>query len=158
MGASLGGLFVAEGPSISGGVGIGNSGNVLFQAAQWSDTIAGYYEGVIPSSITARTYYGVRAAMYASMIAANTPGMFLTAFMAGLQSATTLIGVGMLPAFVGIPPLTPLLLPAIIGAMAAGQAGAPAVLVYTLMASAIHAWSHTGLAINTVTGITTIWM
>jgi hypothetical protein len=158
MAASLTGTFVAEGPSISGGLGIGYSDNAVYQASQWADSISGYYAGVFPTSISARIEVGVKAAMFTSMIAANTPGMFLTAFMVGLQTATTLVGIGMLPGFAGIPPLTPLLLPAIMGAMAAGQAGAPQVLVYTLMASAIHAWSHTGLAVNTASGITSTWL
>ena len=123
-------------------------------ANAWADAVNNYASLVTPpsaSSAAARTaFYNVMLGMDTN--AGNGLPIMISAFTA---YAATLAG-GMLPAFAGTPPPVPIPLATVIPAL--GLAGADGATVAEALSSVIDAWFRTGLAVNTTSGATTLWV
>lgn len=108
-----------------------------------------YY--IIPISTTLNI---ASTAFVTTMLSAQAFGAAAIAMPLAFAAFATSLAAGMAPAFIGVPPVIPFA-PAPIFAM--GFSGVPAVIIATTLATTINIWFRTGLAINPVTGVTTIW-
>lgn len=121
-------------------------------AERWSTIVNNYASQVIPVSLTsvaAKTAFNTAMLPISSQI-----GNGFTQLTAAFTAYAVALIPGMLPGFTGTPPPTPILLTSI---TPIGLGGASGYVVAEAMATIIHAWFKTGLAVNTATSATINW-
>ena len=125
-------------------------------AQKFSSAINAYASSLAPPSATLSV---AQAALQGSLMTVGPPpGMpFPAAITAGMTAYAVALLPGMLPAFAGVPPIPPIGPLILAAVMPLGMSGAPAATCVAALASAIDGWFRTGLAVNTVSGVTIPW-
>ena len=123
---------------------------------KWAGWIHGFAKGVIPMSNPL-----ISEAAYLILIGYLTTGFatvgFTNALRGGLYLYSSMLAVGMLPLFIGIPPPVPVFPePAI--ALGMSSPHIPTEVVKTAHYTAIALYFQTGFAINTATGVPVKWV
>ena len=126
--------------------------NVAAAAASWANAINSYASLVTPISISSQIALGP---LQSALLNIDKPGAFTTILPQALTAYATALGTGMAPAFIATPPTTPLI---ITPALQLGQNGANKRQVMQSFANIIHTWFRTGIAVNSVTGVTVNWL
>lgn len=123
---------------------------------KWAGWIHGFAKNVIPISNPL-----ISEAAYLALIGYLSVGFatvgFTTAMRTGLTLYSTALGLGMLPLFIGIPPIVPLFPQAAI-ALGMSSPHIPSAVVKSAHYAAIALYFQTGFAINTATGVPVKWM
>ena len=121
-------------------------------ADKWSTAINNYAGSVIPISTTASA---AKSAMQSGLSGITvTPPTFEALFISGISAYATALAAGMLPLFVGTPPVTPIAISTI---FPLGLAGATGEEISDAFATIIHTWFLTGTATPSVGGSPIIW-
>jgi len=127
----------------------------------FANAINGYAQFVAPLSnpafqpLAIQAFQSAMAPLNAPPTAEPSSPSFMDLFPQALLMYATQIGLDMAPAFTGTPPITPLNLDA---AWEIGLSGGTADAVAASLATTIHAWFLTGLAVNTASGVTITWL
>ena len=118
-------------------------------AAEWTDFISSFARTVTPPVLPPVEWAG-RTALYGILYSGLlTPGGFTSALRIGLYTYAGFLALGMLPAFVGIPPLIPVFPePAI--AMGMSSPFVPGYQVMLAHYTAIALFFQAGFAVSTV--------
>jgi len=124
----------------------------------FANAINGYASLVFPLSVGATP--GVQA-FISTMSPLNAPPTqppsttFMILFPQAMLAYATALGVGMAPAFASTPPVSPLNLDSV---WQIGLNNGTAQAVVSAMVPIIDTWFRTGIAINSVSGVTTPWL
>lgn len=120
-------------------------------AEKWADAFDKYASQVTPPSTTATQAKQVFKSTFLTIQGSNGPAVLPQCFAAYAAVLST----GMQPAFTGTPPVgTPILasIPPI------GLAGAKASVCIDMIATIVHSWMLTGIAINNSSGVAVTWI
>lgn len=134
--------------------------NDVDTAAAWANAIDVYTGSglsVFPVSTTGVIAKGI---LQTGLLGMSAPGAAIPIFDIALLAYATSLGLGMLPTFVGAPPVLPLTVtpPTLVTIIAAGLAGASSSEQAALMATWIDIWFKTGTAVPSAGGPPVLWI
>lgn len=119
-------------------------------ADRWSSAFQTYISTITPPSTTISAAKTAMQSQLMTIVGGNGSVVFPQAIMA---FATALVP-GMLPVFTSTPPPIPITLDPV---WAIGMGGGSSEQVATSLSDLIDTWFKTGLAVNTVTGVSIPW-
>lgn len=119
-------------------------------ATKWAGAIDRYVSTIIPPTTTLQAAKAAFASNMGAMIKAGKVDFsVLFASYAGTVAA------GMQPINTGIPPINPLMIDAVV---VLGLGGATSEVCADLLATIIHLWFSTGIAVNNSSGVSVTWL
>lgn len=125
--------------------------NLLDAANKWANAFDIYAKGVTPPSTSSNA---AKLAFIGVFVTSIVPGSGLIIIPQAFQAYTVALALGMAPTFIATPPIIP---PPIQPAFAIGMAGGPASAILQAMVTIIDIWFRTGIAVNALSGTSTIW-